>query len=575
MTFKEFIWKELISGSGRKRYKNINSKWGGFELEQTRYNTSGNGDKFMYNVMYDIIQPPLCSCGNEMKFISIGRGYNNKTCSLGTKCPDRWKKYTMLIKTTYDIDWFRHYFDCVDGHKDEFNKVVVFMNNEKIRISKQRYLLSWINNYINMGISNWSDKMKRTLDAFKSGELDKKDSTSEKSIKIRYGSDYLYILDDKKKKIIKGSSYEGCLEKCNGDEKKATDMYNLLKLKKSMSLESFIYRHGEEVGRKKYDDYWKNTTFAISKDRFKKKYGDNWECYYDKRIQLHRDANLKNLIYDPLIHDSYDEFKIKKTERYIKAGNSKKKENVINKLLSEGYTESEIEEYITNRWDNSSLGVLIKKYGDIEGRKKYKDRCSRAGCGEENLIRLYGEKEGKRKRKEISKKCSNTLENFVRVYGDEEGKNRYDIYCKRRYEHLKKFYKWSKESIVFWDKLIYYLKSNGIDVGYVKYKNDEMSIRDGSKSYFVDMYLADLGVMFEYNGIAFHPNPQWTQEKLNEWNSIYNDITAYEKIKRDQDKYIFLKQKCNKLFVYYSDDNKEMFFNDVLKYFKGGVINVE
>jgi len=50
-----------------------------------------------------------------------------------------------------------------------------------------------------------------------------------------------------------------------------------LKKSKSTSLESFIKRHGDVVGREKFDKFKKTSSYTNSDERFKKLYGDRWQ----------------------------------------------------------------------------------------------------------------------------------------------------------------------------------------------------------------------------------------------------------------------------------------------------------
>ena len=97
-----------------------------------------------------------------------------------------------------------------------------------------------------------------------------------------------------------------------------------------------------------------------------------------------------------------------------------------------------------------------------------------------------------------TKKCL-TLENFIRKYGKEQGTIKYEIYlshCNNRYSEI---------SQKFFTELDKYLgkKYN------TKYalKNYEKVFRCGTHHYSIDYYIPELNLAVEFNGDAWHGNP--------------------------------------------------------------------
>ena len=56
-------------------------------------------------------------------------------------------------------------------------------------------------------------------------------------------------------------------------------------------------------------------------------------------------------------------------------------------------------------------------------------------------------------------------------------------------------------------------------------KNKEYFIRDGGEFYFYDFTVLDLNVIIEYNGITWHANPEWDDNRLNEWYNPFSNET--------------------------------------------------
>lgn len=132
------------------------------------------------------------------------------------------------------------------------------------------------------------------------------------------------------------------------------------------SLESFIRRHGEEEGKRKYEEYKKRQAYTCSKEYMMGEKGMTEEEW--NQFNANRACTKWNFI-----------------KRYG-------------------------EELGKKKW---------KEYCELE---------SYAGCSIEYFIDKYGEKEGAKKYSEVNAKKMLTEENFIRKYGEEEGKKRFDEY---------------------------------------------------------------------------------------------------------------------------------------------------
>lgn len=140
------------------------------------------------------------------------------------------------------------------------------------------------------------------------------------------------------------------------------------------SLDSFIRRHGEIEGPKKYEEYKKRQAYTCSKEYMMNEKGmteQQWNEFNAKRA-----CTKENFI-----------------ERYgIELGEKK--------------------------WN---------KYCDLE---------SYVGCKLEYFVEKYGKEEGTNKYIALNKLKYQCLDNYIRKYGEEEGKRRWGEYTKRPYSYV-------------------------------------------------------------------------------------------------------------------------------------------
>lgn len=101
-----------------------------------------------------------------------------------------------------------------------------------------------------------------------------------------------------------------------------------------------------------------------------------------------------------------------------------------------GWTKEQFDEY------NKSRAVtkenLIKRYGKDEGEKRFNAYCklqAYAGCAVEYFKELYGEEEGERRYLDVNKKKTLTLDIFIEKYGKEEGEKRWNKFQNFRRAH--------------------------------------------------------------------------------------------------------------------------------------------
>lgn len=166
--------------------------------------------------------------------------------------------------------------------------------------------------------------------------------------------------------------------------------------------------------------------------------------------------------------------------------------------------------------NNISLDVLMKKYGDIEGKIRYDkicDKISFAGTVT-GYISRYGPKLGPKLHKEKTiKSCTNN-----RV---------------------------SKESIVFFKKIYKFFRQNGIKSNEIYWGitgSQEYFLHENNnnKIFWYDFTIPHLKMIIEFHGTRFHPNPKWDKKRWGQWDLF--GMKAKEKYEFDT----FKKNLANK-----------------------------
>lgn len=170
-----------------------------------------------------------------------------------------------------------------------------------------------------------------------------------------------------------------------------------------------ILKYGENEGRKKYEN-WKKT-IKQNLNGFIERYGEDegkrkYEIFKNKSLSALKDVDRKNV----------------------------KNQRNINYWIELGYDEEESKIKVKEIQNTSSLKSFIKKYGDVEGQKKYIEVNKYKSQTIENMIRMYGEEEGKRKYEEyiIKLKYAKSIEYYIEKYGNIEGKQIYNEIQKKK-----------------------------------------------------------------------------------------------------------------------------------------------
>jgi len=250
-----------------------------------------------------------------------------------------------------------------------------------------------------------------------------------------------------------------------------------------------------------------------------------------EKIQL----NLKKsspLYVDNWIRRGLTEIEAKEKISKIQSKNAYKVKNHtnninINYLINSGLTEIEAKEKIKKRQTTFSLEKCVKKYGELEGKKKWEERQIKW----QNTLNL---KYSKEKRKEWS---SFTYEDFTKKYGKEKA----DKWLKNKVSH--NFY--SKISSELFNEIQKNINK------YFYFGENEYVISGNNWIYKLDFYDKESKKAIEFNGDFWHANPQ-----------IYKDIdinpylklTAKEIWEFDNNRIKNIKTKINDIIIIWESE---------------------
>jgi hypothetical protein len=359
--------------------------------------------------------------------------------------------------------------DSLDHYLEDIEKLVEAHNNEELNLNRKFKVLT---KQIELNVDNI---YQRTIDSLKYG----KDSVSLEVHKLRYGEiEGVKLFEERIKQTAQ--SLENYIQRYG--EIEGPIKFKEYSKSRVMSLEMCIKRHGEIEGPKVFRNYWDNTGFGTSKRAFKQKFGDDWEKHYNE----FRNSIAQNNTLEGKILKYGEELGLQK----FKEANSKKskslsKDAFVEKLLKQGLSFEEIQIAISDRWSVTSLRSFISRYGEEDGIKKYNEFL--VNHKKNNLLCMeYYEK-------------NNIPEEVA-----------FEIITKIQYERNRKVNRFSKESLVYFDKLNEILTSKGYEC---KYKEEELgmfltpeeySVYKIPRMFFYDFYIPDLNILIEYNGVRFH-----------------------------------------------------------------------
>jgi very-short-patch-repair endonuclease len=335
----------------------------------------------------------------------------------------------------------------------------------------------------------------------------------DKNPKNRYETDLILSKFRKDKGFIKVGKFTSKYweqrgwNKKDSEEKKKKSKINNIPNGSPMQIKYWTNRTNEKTGFNYTEEE------AIYKIRSQRKF--NIEYWIEKGF-TEEDAKLK----------------IKETQ----SKNSSKRNNYSGVtwnqyeywMKKENITEKEAKEKVSHLQNTFDINRIIKKYGEIEGIKRYEQMCKNLGYSQtlNGFIERYGYELGNKKYEEtIIKRCSNSSVSIESI-----------LFFKKIYKKIRLIL---KREEIYWG-----IKGSK---EYFLYDNELKKI------FFYDFTIPSLKIIIEYHGKRYHPNPKWDYEKWKKWSFL--GMSADEKRKMDEYK--------NNIAIKMGFDVIEIFYDDI------------
>jgi hypothetical protein len=394
-----------------------------------------------------------------------------------------------------------------------------------------------IKKQIELGITDIYD---RYIDF--SNNCNPKDSSSLKSFCIKYGEEHGNILF-KLKKEKTAHTIEGYISKYGIEE--GTLKFRELSKSRSISLENCKRRYGEAAGIEFHTNYWNNTSFGMSKEKFKKRFGDNWEIEYNNYVDFCKyRASLEYLT------DKHgDDVGLEKWNDINESKRNKlSKETFITECLSDGCSYDDIISKIDDRWNNNSKSSFVKRYGEIDGEKKYQLYISK--CRSSNKL------------------CPEYYHNLGLSDDDEIRKL---IIAEQIKRNVNVGYRSSKIATKTLKPMAEGLVSRGYCNDYRLEDEFRIDLTDkeidisGNYFYFYDLTIPELNLIIEYHGERFHDKVDYDSTKNMTYDSFIDNFNKdlFKKFVAEQRGFMVfvireweIKQDLLSIFEYFEKEYK-------------------
>ena len=251
-----------------------------------------------------------------------------------------------------------------------------------------------------------------------------------------------------------------------------------------------------------------------------------------------------------------------------------------------------------------TLENLIKKYGEIQGKKRWDRYCNlqsitntfeykkeKYGWDEQkfkefnkgraitlnNMVKKYGEEEGKKVYNQYVEKQrtnGNTLEWFIQQLGEKEGEIRYEKVIRGKAKGGASSQRSiSKVSQEFFDRIDIYFEKKYKTFYHKKNSEKTIYLKEEAKCFLLDYFIEDINVSIEFHGDYFHANPSkyGPDFKFPEFSKENQIITSKDLWEKDLVKYYLLENYLGiKTIVvwesdYYRNKNNEEFYKKIIK----------
>lgn len=311
-------------------------------------------------------------------------------------------------------------------------------------------------------------------------------------------------MENKKRKNFYDPEYVSIRDNISIEE--ASMKIQNMKKRKATSLEGFVLRHGEELGKVKFEEF--QNTSKHTKEKFMQKYGH-----------------------------SVGE---KKWEEYLLKKDSTSYSWALKKANGDADLAKEIHEKRKNELSISfDLDYFIKKYGETIAKEKMKE--------------FYHSKDSSSYEWALKKSC-----------GDHKVAKK--IYDERCVNKSILFGKASKESLGIFMIIYEWLMGMGLsqnDIFFGAENRHEICLYDSSARYryYYDFCIEPLKLIIEYNGEKFHPNyEKYSIDYLNEnFKHPYDKSTSVEDfIQKDKNKIQNALNHGYEIHVVWSSDDEKI-----------------
>ncbi len=222
--------------------------------------------------------------------------------------------------------------------------------------------------------------------------------------------------------------------------------------------------------------------------------------------------------------------------------------------------------YELKRQTGGSLSTYIKRYGKIEGTRRYTLFCQKSSHTKQKFKEKYGTSWKKKWRKYIKSKDSSSIEFHTNKYGKKVGLKKYKektLACTVNFEFylrkygdivtadieyrnfvLSKVKPWvvkgngasiTTEGRDFFRPIIKYLKKRNVKFIIGTKDKNEFYIWDSKKHRvrFYDFYIPSISHIIEFDG-GTHPSPYLTEDELNSWRCFLSKKSAHTRLKQDK-----------------------------------------
>lgn len=236
--------------------------------------------------------------------------------------------------------------------------------------------------------------------------------------------------------------------------------------------------------------------------------------------------------------------------------------NILYWIERKGLSIEDAKIALHDRQATNKIENFIKKYGDIDGPMKWKEKNKNWS--------------DKVNTEETNKKKSLSLKSYIIRYGDEIGTEKYLITRKKLDESIGMYTYGaaSKESTKFFKPLLEYLRNNSITYFYGEKDNHEWFIKDKEnvKFYFYDLVIPEFKIILEYHGVKFHADIRLTPEERNNWKSLHTNMSFTESLEFDTQKRKIAEIAGWNYYYLFGDQLKE--FDNIIDSIKNNYVSL-